>query len=131
MESFVAESKEVLLEHPHFPVFGMRSVKTLRTALSLSLFQESTTEARRVRLGCVMGVVRTLLALVRADPFLVPHFDPLSMQQLSEEWTGASALVVVEPRFMYMYLTHKYRNSKQAAETWRAGYRTHGESFFV
>lgn len=175
MASFVAESKEVLLEHPYFPVFGVRSVKTLSLS---SLSHESTTEARRARLACVMGVVRTLLALVRADPlqisstatrgtgtgsgkdrrngafskvkkekrlgfsvffklhdssdcFLVPHFDSLSIQQqLSEEWAGASALVVVEPRFMYMYLTQKY-DHKQAAEKWRAGYGAQGENFFV
>lgn len=54
--------------------------------------------------------------------------------QLSEEWTSAPALVVVEPRFMYMYLTQKYGNRQAvaaAAEKWRAGYGTHGETFFV
>jgi len=180
MARFIAESSEVLLEHPFFPVFGVRSVKMFCSALSLTdLSQESTIEARRARLGCVMSTVRTLLALVRADQqqisrqqetatrgtgtgsrkgrqngafnkvkekrlgfsvffklhdssdyFLVPHFDSLSVQQLPEQWARASALLVVEPRFMYMYLMGKYGN-RQAAEAWRAGYGTHGERFVV
>mmetsp|Transcript_11813 Transcript_11813/g.19473 ORF Transcript_11813/g.19473 Transcript_11813/m.19473 type:complete len:550 (+) Transcript_11813:125-1774(+) len=159
MDTFIDAANVVLLEHPFFPVFGVRAVTHFEDSLPTDL----TRESRKARLSYVMRIVRTLLNIIREDPvqktirnhtrrlgfsvflklddssdgFLVPHFDAQGIQQLSnvpqfgeQEWMQTSALVVVDPRFMFLYLKQKY-NIEMQSTSWRSGYNERGEEFSV
>lgn len=156
-----------LLEHPHFPVFGVRRISSSppvaaegTTLLPVELEDTPAATRAATRLAGELRQVRDLLSIVRkgqtaeayksrlgfsvffrvhesgssesseSSPdkgFVVPHFHA---DQLEGDWKEASALVVVDPRFMYMYLVQKNGNEEEA-NAWRDRYCEHGKTFFV